>query len=149
MKENQTYLKLILKLLSPPNTNGIPRTSSCSDSELLSVVTDQPVSVWPMTTNNTWLSTSLTSDWESWQFYPKETPRENLRNNLREKLRNQEELRRLKSLPPEESRPEVTLEKPKKITSRSLSHDSVYPDHTLLINFSNLSIYNQLIHKLE
>ena len=62
MKENPTSPELISELSSPPSMDGTPRTSSSTDSEPLSVVTDQQDSALPTTTNNTWSSTSQTSD---------------------------------------------------------------------------------------
>jgi hypothetical protein len=52
MKENQTYHKLILNNLSQPNMDGMLKTSSSSDLELLSVVIDHLDSVWLMTINH-------------------------------------------------------------------------------------------------
>ena len=123
MKENPTSPELISELSSPPSTDGTPRTSSSTDSEPLSVVTDQQDSALPTTTNNTWSSTSQTSDWDNWPSSPREIPRENPRNNLKEKLKNPEVPRRLKSLPPEKSKPRPTSEKPRKNTSRKSSLD--------------------------
>jgi len=133
MKENPTYHKLILKLWSQLNMDGISKISFFSDSELLSVVTDQPVSVWLMTTNNISSSMNQTSDWESWLFYQREILRENLRNNSKEKLRNPEVLKREKSSPPEKYKLKVMSEELKNNTSRNSSLDFVYLNHYLLI----------------
>lgn len=119
-KVNQTYHKLILKSLSPPNTDGILKTSFYTDSELLSVVTDRLVSVWLMTINNILSSMNQTSDWENWPFYQKETLKEKLKNNWKEKLRNLEVLKREKFLLPERNKLKVMLKKLNKNILRNL-----------------------------
>ena len=53
-----------LKNSSPLSTNGMSRTSSSSDSELLSVVADLLDLLLSMTTNNRWSNTSPTTDSE-------------------------------------------------------------------------------------
>ena len=136
MKENQTSLKLISEFSSPTNTDGIPRISSSTDSELLSEVTDPLDSASLMTTNNTWSSTNQTSDWDNWPFSPREIQREKPRNNLKEKLKKPEVPKRLKSLPPEKSKPRPTLEEPRKSTSRKSSLDFVYSIHTFAFYIS-------------
>ena len=132
MKENPTYHKLISKLWSQPNMDGMLKISFFLDSELLSVVTDQQASVWLMITNNILLNMNQTSDWENWQFYQREILRENLRNSSKEKSRNPEVLKREKSLPPEKYKLKVMSEKPKNNTSRNLSLDFVYLIHDLI-----------------
>ncbi len=133
MRENPMFPKLTSKLSSPTSTAGMPRPSSSTASEQLSVVTDLLDSAFLMTTNNTWSSTNQTSDWESWPSYQKETPKEKLRNNLKEKLKNPEVPKRLKSLPPEKYKPKPTSEEPRKNTLKNLSHDSVYSTHYFYI----------------
>ena len=123
MKENQTFPELISGISSPPSTDGMLRTSSFTDSELLSVVTDPVDSALPMTTNNTWLSTSQTSDSDNWAFFPREIQRESLRNNSKEKLKNPEVPKRLKFWLPEKSKPKPMSERPRNNTSRKSSHD--------------------------
>ena len=135
-KVNQTYPKLILRLSFPPSTDGMSKTSFYSDSELLSVVTDLLVSVLLMTTNNTWSSMSQTSDWENWPFYQREIQRERVRNNSKEKSKNQEVLKREKSLPLEKSKLKVMSEEPRKniLKNLSLEQSDVYS----LLTFYNL-----------
>ena len=134
MKANQTYPKPISRPSSQPNTDGISRTSSFSDSELLSVVTDQLDSVWLMTTNNTSSSMNQTSDWESSPFSPRETPRESQKSNSKEKSKNQEEPKREKSLPPERSKLKAMSEELKKNTLRN-SSDSISKIYLISNNF--------------
>jgi len=134
-KENQTYLKLILKLSSPLNMDGTPKTSFFSDSELLSVVTDQLDSVWLMTTNNIWSSTSQTSDWENWLFYQREIQRESLRNNWKEKSKNPEALKREKSWPLVKSKLKVMSEELKKNILKSSSPEDYSSDVYSILTF--------------
>ncbi len=137
MKANQTYPKLTLRLLSQPNTDGMSRTSSFSDSELPSVVTDQLDSVWLMTTNNTSSSMNQTSDWENSLFSPRETPRESQKNNSKEKLKNQEVPKREKFSLPERSKLKAMSEEPKKNILKNLS-DSISKIYLISNTFTTI-----------
>ena len=137
MKANQTYPKPISRPSSQPNTDGIPRTSSFSDSELPSVVTDQLDSVWLMTTNNTLSSMNQTSDWENSLFSPRETPRESQKSNLKEKLKNQEVPKRLKFSPPERSKLKPMSEELKKNILRNWS-DSISKIYLISNTFTTI-----------
>ena len=116
-----------------PSSNGILRTSSSSDSEPLSVETDQLDSFSSMIVKNTWSSTNPTTDWEDSPSSPRGTPRESQRRSWRERSRKPEQVRERKCWPLENAKPEPISRRPNKnILRRSSLPDLPYFTYILI-----------------
>ena len=98
---NLTSQRPTLAIWFPKSTDGIVRTLSSSDWELLSVEIELSDSHTAMTTISNWSSSPQITSWEEWKSFPREILREKLKKNSKGKSRNPEDSREEKYLPPE------------------------------------------------